>query len=253
MDPRTFTYLKRIHMFRDMPDEVVAQIAGQVEIVKLNKGDILIRKGDFSDSLFIIRSGWVKIVTAGPGDKELILNQLGPGQFTGETSLIDRQPHEATVVALSPVQVFRIRYDVFLTLLERYPQLLRTFLGLLFERLRFANLYIERAIEWSSYVAEGDYGAVQKQIKTTQSSIIDMSQASELRINAFLSALFDMIESVKEREDSLKRQLQAFEIEIDESEQERAVSDLIKGSFFMRVQSVADRLRGQRNESEENE
>jgi sigma-B regulation protein RsbU (phosphoserine phosphatase) len=119
--------------------------------------------------------------------------------------LIDRAPRSTTVIAISPVQLMELNYDTFLAALEECPQLALTFMGNMFDRLRYSNLFIEKAIEWSQYIAEGKYGSVQSQIQTSQATIVDMGQASEIRIGAFLSALFKMVKGVRRREETLEQ------------------------------------------------
>jgi sigma-B regulation protein RsbU (phosphoserine phosphatase) len=180
-------------------------MAEEIGTGALAKDEVLIQKGDPSSSLFFIRRGWVKVVIAGPENNELVLNQIGPGEIIGESSLIDRAPRSTSVIAISPVQVMELKYDTFLAALEQCPQLALTFMGNMFDRLRYSNLFIEKAIEWSQYIAEGKYGAVQGQIQTTQATIVDMGQASEIRIGAFLSALFKMVKGVRRREETLEQ------------------------------------------------
>lgn len=224
------------------------QLTKDVKLHDLPKDEVLIKEGDPSHSLFIIHKGWVKVFRVGSEGQEIVLNQIGPGQVIGETALVDRAPRSASVVALSPVQTLELKYDVFLIVLEQNPRFMMAFIGDMFERLRFANLYIQKTIEWSQKIAEGNYEDVESQIKTTQeATIIDMSQASEARVGAFLSSLFMMVKEVKQREEQLKEQIKLIPlIEIDQAKREQDVRKLAKHSFFMRVQSTAEEMRERR-------
>jgi sigma-B regulation protein RsbU (phosphoserine phosphatase) len=205
MDQDINTLLKRISLFANLPETLIVKIAAGAEIHLLDKDEVLIQKGDPATSLFVILSGWVKIVTVGPDNKELVFNQAGPGHIVGETSLIDRTPYPTTVIALSPLQVIKVKYDTFQAALEQYPPLALAFIGKTFDRLRFADLYIEKAIEWSHYIAGGNYSVVQDQIRNAHTSIIETGQTPEIRIGAFLSALFHMVKGIKQREETLQQ------------------------------------------------
>jgi sigma-B regulation protein RsbU (phosphoserine phosphatase) len=205
MDQDIVTLLKKVSLFANMPETMIVKIADGAEIYPLAKNEVLIRKGDPATSLFIILSGWVKIVTVGPENKELVFNQAGPGHIVGETSLIDRTPYSTTVIALSSLQVIKLKYDIFQAVLEQYPPLALAFIGKTFDRLRFADLYIEKTIEWSHYIAGGNYSVVQDQIRNAHTSIVETGQTPEIRIGAFLSALFHMVKDIKQREEALQQ------------------------------------------------
>ena len=124
MDTKLTKYLARLSLFKDVPQPVLAQIASQIERHHLAKGTVLIRKGEQSDSLFIIRTGWVKVIAEGNNGEEVVLNQCGPGQVIGEMSLIDQEPRSGTVVLISSAEVLEIKYSTVLEALNDYPQLL---------------------------------------------------------------------------------------------------------------------------------
>ncbi|HXV41965.1 MAG TPA: cyclic nucleotide-binding domain-containing protein, partial [Anaerolineae bacterium] len=143
MNTQNIELLKRVSLFAKLPEAAIAQIARDAEVRQLEKGDTLIQRDDPATSFFIIRTGWVKVVTGGSEDKELVLNQIRPGQIIGETSLIHRNPHATTAIALTPVQAIEIKYDTFLAVLEQDSSLALAFTDKLLDRLQFADLYVE--------------------------------------------------------------------------------------------------------------
>jgi sigma-B regulation protein RsbU (phosphoserine phosphatase) len=197
--------LKKAPMFGHLPQATLDYLAGGVEVRQLARDEVLIRRGEPATSLFIIRAGWVKLIITGPGDQELVFNKLGPGQMIGESSLFDGAPRSSSVVAITPLQVIELRYDFFLAALEQHPALNLIFIGKILDRLRFANRYIEKAIEWSRAIAEGNYEAAQSQIQTVHTTIVNTGQAEEVRIAAFLSALIKMVKGVRQREETLEQ------------------------------------------------
>lgn len=239
-------YLVKLTLFAQTPPAVLNQIAAQAKLLKLEKGDYLAREGEASNSLFVIRKGWVKIVAAGPHGEEVILNQCGPGQLIGEMSLIDQQPRSNSMAAISQAEVVEIKYDVVLTALNQHPMLALNFLRDMSDRLRFANAYIEETIVWSQQIASGNYDFVQQRVQETQSTIVSTDLSYQARANAFLSAFFKMVEGVKQREDSLKKQVQQLTIEIDEVKRQRAVADLTENEFFENLQAAAQKARAER-------
>lgn len=239
-------YLAKLPLFAGVPPTVLNQIAAQAKSRKLDKGDFLARQGEASDSLFVIRTGWVKIIASGPNDEEVILNQCGPGQLIGEMSLIDQKPRSNSMAAISEAEVIEFKYDLVLKALHLYPMLALGFLRDMSDRLRFANAYIEETIVWSQQIASGNYDFVQQRVQETQSTIINTDLSYQARANAFLSAFFKMVEGVKQREDSLKKQVQQLTIEIDEVKRQRAVAELTETDFFENLQVAAQKARAER-------
>ncbi|MEM7033485.1 MAG: cyclic nucleotide-binding domain-containing protein [Chloroflexota bacterium] len=114
MTDKLVKYLQRQNLFKNTPVATLNKIANNLVVRTLAKDDILIRKDDPSDSLFIIRKGWVKIIAEGPEGDEMMLNQCGPGQLIGEMSLINQTPRSNTIIVLSPAEILELKYSVVL-------------------------------------------------------------------------------------------------------------------------------------------
>jgi len=93
-------------------------------------GAAIISEGEAASALFIIESGKVSIQRADA--KGVVLAQLGPGDFFGEMSILQEQPHAASVVALDAVRALRV--DV------------AAFHGLLAENIEIAVLLMRRLV-----------------------------------------------------------------------------------------------------------
>jgi CRP-like cAMP-binding protein len=248
MDTEIIRMLKSLDLFQGTPEHLLTRIAAGTKIIELAKGDVLVNQGDPSDSLFVIRRGWVKIVTPGKSGDEVVLNQCGPGQVIGEMSLIDQQPRSNSIIALSQANLLEIKYSAILENLPDHPALAMSLLRDMSARLRFANVYIEEAVEWCHQIAAGNYDFVEKQVEQTQTTIIDLNKTHEARASAFLSSFFKMVKDVRHREEALKRQVQELTIQIDAAKREQTVQEVTSTSFFADLQAVAKKLRGGRRD-----
>jgi CRP-like cAMP-binding protein len=253
MDAEILESLKKLPFFKEIPENILDKIATHSEVRELDRRDVLVRQGDLSDSLFIIRQGWVKVVAKGVQGEEIVLNQCGPGQIIGEMSLIDQEPRSNTIVALSPVKLIELKYDIILELVRESPNLMMALLRDMSSRLRFANAYIEETVEWCQQIAAGNYDFVEDQVSRSQSTIIDLSQSHQARASAFLSSFFKMVRNVRQREEGLRQQLQELIIQIDESKRQQTVTEITETSFFEDLQAAAQRLREKRNAEKPNE
>ena len=92
--------LKRLEIFKTLPDETISGLVDHVEIIKLKPDQSLFKQGDPGDAVYIIRDGQVKIVGTEKDGREIVFNQQGAGAVIGEMALIDNEPRSAGVVAL---------------------------------------------------------------------------------------------------------------------------------------------------------
>ena len=81
--------------------------------------EIIVRKGDEGDSMFIIASGEAE-VELGAGHEPII---LGPGQFFGELALIERTTRTATVRAIDECKLLELSGKDFHELMRHHPEL----------------------------------------------------------------------------------------------------------------------------------
>ncbi len=139
MTATTEELLARIELFRDLEPEELAAVAQLARRRSIPKGSIIFESGDEGADVFVIASGKIKIVTASPEGKELILAVLGAGQVFGEMALLESAPRSASAVADTAVEVVGINRKEFEQLLQRHPTISLKLLQILSGRLRRAN------------------------------------------------------------------------------------------------------------------
>ncbi len=233
--------LQKTSMFKNLSDDVLAEVALKASTRKLARNEILMRKGETGDSLFLIHDGWVKIVTEDSKGDELIINKCGPGETIGEMSLLDGIPRSATVIALTEAEVLELKQDVFEEILDQRPDISLAIIRSYSERLRFSTTYIEKAIDWSQKTAEGDYSFAEQTQPLVDSPDSDDDKAAQL-----LSAFFTMVRRVKEREDGLKQQLEKLTFEIDQSRRKQEFEEITGTEFYAKLKEQARTLRQKR-------
>ena len=94
------------------------------------------RQGEAGRSLFVVRTGDVRVEKADGGGSPRELARLGPGSFFGEMSLLTGEPRSASVVAVGEVEVVVVEKDAFSTLLHDDGHLARALSEALEERTR---------------------------------------------------------------------------------------------------------------------
>ena len=142
--PPDFAALLRLNpLFAGLDGEAIARIAALCTRRQLAAGEVLFVKGDEGDALYGIRRGQIRIATGTEAGKRLTLNVLGPGDLLGEIALLDGRPRTADAIAAEPTELFMVRRQDFLRLLEREPRIAVHLIELLCERVRWISERME--------------------------------------------------------------------------------------------------------------
>jgi CRP-like cAMP-binding protein len=100
--------------------KVEVQGTEQLKRAHFQKGDIIVRKGEVGDRLYIIESEEVEIIHQEPGEPEHVLALRSAGDSFGELALLKDVPRAATVRCITPVDVIIFNRKDFLTLAGSY-------------------------------------------------------------------------------------------------------------------------------------
>ena len=99
----TVDRLKAVDLLRDCTEAQLEEVARLAERVQVGEGEVLAREGRIGREFFLILSGSVAVTQKGRR-----VNTLGPGDFFGELAAMDPGPRNATVTALSDLDVLII-------------------------------------------------------------------------------------------------------------------------------------------------
>lgn len=103
------------------------------------KGSVIVFQNDPGDSMFVIRTGRVKVVLIGEDGREVILGVLGAGGHFGELSLIDERPRSAHVIAMEDAMLIVLRREDFRRRIDSSPAVAWSLLVQISSRLRRAD------------------------------------------------------------------------------------------------------------------
>ncbi|NRA98385.1 MAG: Crp/Fnr family transcriptional regulator [Rhodobacteraceae bacterium] len=91
--------------------------------VELEKGEVLFEQEDEGDALYAIEAGRVEISVLSEDGRKLVLDVMGAGSVLGEIALFDPGPRTASVSALEPTILRRVRNDDLLTEIRVRPEI----------------------------------------------------------------------------------------------------------------------------------
>lgn len=119
---RTLSGLKKIPYFVDIPDEILAKLAGCAVRKSFPKNTVIINEGDEAGPLFVVLSGRVRTYLSNEDGKEVTLSMQRESSYFGELSLLDDEPRSATVITLETTVCAMIPRQSFLAWLHAHPE-----------------------------------------------------------------------------------------------------------------------------------
>ena len=114
-DPK-LELLRQVPLFAGCKTSALEEIERLADEVDVPDGYTLIREGAFGEQFFMIISGRVRVERGGN-----VVATMGPGEFLGEISLIDRGRTTGTATAEGPTRLFVLGHREFNSLLDRSP------------------------------------------------------------------------------------------------------------------------------------
>lgn len=189
--------LKDIPLFSGLEDNEIAALEKATIRKKFQKNAILFSEGDATDSLYIIRTGKVKIIINDEEGREVILSILGPGEHFGEMALLDNGPRSACAMTKEPTEVLIIRKKDLMNVFSSSPIVFNLLKGLT-NRLRKATKKIEDLALLDVYgriaglltrLAESKNGQMQIEEKLTHQEIANMVGSSREMVSIILKEL----------------------------------------------------------------
>ena len=135
--------IRRVPLFAMLSAAQADSVAQAVSKCRFKRGAVLVEQGQKSDSLTILLSGRARVFTTDARGREVILATLQPGDCIGEMSLIDDQPHSATVRAETQSDALLLGRNEFLRCLYEDASMAQAVLESLVRRLRSADQKIE--------------------------------------------------------------------------------------------------------------
>jgi len=99
------------------------QLIGYLESVSLPAGALLIEQGTPSDEMYFVQSGRAAVRLRAHGNSGVRLATVGPGAIVGEVAFYLGQPRTASIVAETPMEVWRLSRTDLLRIQAEMPLL----------------------------------------------------------------------------------------------------------------------------------
>ncbi len=132
-DNAIFERLNNISIFSPLDDNEVETLANASTVRVFAPDEKIVRKGQKSNSMFVIHRGSVFVQITEDGKPKKI-RTLREGDFFGEMGLFTGEPRTATVIAEEETEVLEINHLCVKPILENNPELVESFGKLIEER-----------------------------------------------------------------------------------------------------------------------
>ena len=135
--------LRRVPLFSLLTAAQAEVISEAVIKRRFKRGEPLVEQGQKSNALFILLTGRARVMTSDSRGREVILATLSQGDYLGEMSIIDNEPHSATVRAEVQTDVLMLGRTEFARCLTENASMSLVVMRGLVKRLRHADRKIE--------------------------------------------------------------------------------------------------------------
>jgi small-conductance mechanosensitive channel len=127
--------LRAVDFLAAIPATELEKLSRSAEVHLYAEGEVIVRKGDTADDMYIVRSGQVAVMmTNGNAAQKREVASLGAGKFFGEMALMTGEPRTADVVAKTDAELLVITHGAFQATLAAHPELVETVSRVIAER-----------------------------------------------------------------------------------------------------------------------
>jgi CRP/FNR family cyclic AMP-dependent transcriptional regulator len=124
-------HLARVPLFSCCSKEELKRLARRTTDIQVEAGQTIIRERQGAYEFFVVADGRAEVTRKGKKVAE-----IGPGDFFGELGLLDRALRDATVTALTPMEIIVLPQWDFEAALDEAPRMTRKLLAGMAHRLR---------------------------------------------------------------------------------------------------------------------
>jgi CRP/FNR family cyclic AMP-dependent transcriptional regulator len=137
--------LQRIPLFANVEASKLKLLAFTSERIAFEAGHVLFNQGDAGDAAYIIIEGEAEVLVNGPtGPIQVAV--LGRNDIVGEIAILCDVPRTATIKALKRLVCLRISKDLFLRLINEFPQIAIAIVRELAHRIEMDNVKLQAAL-----------------------------------------------------------------------------------------------------------
>jgi uncharacterized membrane protein len=141
--PAEDSLLVEVPLFQALDPVERATLAAAMHVRDFPAGTRIFRRGDPGEALYVIAQGGVEISVETTTGRKVLLDQLGPGDFFGELSLLDGRERTADAVATDATRAVEVDRAALEGLFRKHPGAALDLLTVIGKRLREADRLLQ--------------------------------------------------------------------------------------------------------------
>ncbi len=116
-----WTYARSPQALGNLPEEAVRELLDRASLVPIREGDVVFRQGQAPESLFLVRSGFLRVTQEGPEGSRVLL-YFREGELFGAMGLLLGESAQVyTVTAATRAELIQVSGAVLFDVVGRYP------------------------------------------------------------------------------------------------------------------------------------
>ncbi len=125
-NPQTLTgFLKRTPLFAGLSDVSLTSLAQSLKVKDYEKGEVVFFEADAPEYVYFVQNGSVLIMLGNFDGHEMIINEMYPGDYFGELSILIKDAYTTTAMAHTDCRLVLMSGRDLLDWLDREPLLSR--------------------------------------------------------------------------------------------------------------------------------
>src|SRR5574340_692305 len=101
-------FMRRMPIFSDLSEASFETLSRSGKSLLKEKGQFIFYQGDPAETFFIVKSGQVSILLESADGREMVINEIQPGDFFGELGLITKKARSTSAVARKDTELLAI-------------------------------------------------------------------------------------------------------------------------------------------------
>ena len=101
--------LKKQILLHGLDENDYEALTTLIEYKSFDKGDVLFEQGEPSKGIYLIKTGRVRIQKSFSGGRYKTIVIFQDNNFFGDLSVLEKRPHSAAAVALTPTEIYLLK------------------------------------------------------------------------------------------------------------------------------------------------
>ncbi len=129
-------FLRSLPLFAGISPASLEALACASRLKRASRGSFLFFQTDPANGVYLVRSGAIAIQLENPDGRQLVINEMGPGDCFGELAILTGQPRSTSAEAIVDSEVVFMPRPAFMEALSREPALSLRLLEIIAQRLQ---------------------------------------------------------------------------------------------------------------------